>query len=357
MMFTKFTMLLLLCTPSAVRSIQVQSGSDLAGTARQRALQLAQEIAGRGVTIIDARFDSCDDDQVGFFTDADLELGMTFVNGIVLSSGLAVDAAGPNDNVYARDALNRDGYQALTDLLPGGRGTTDACALHVTFDCQDQDHFGLQFVFGSDNYDCPPTPSTQVRNNPYEDVMGIFAEDNPNNATEANIGLYNGQYVSVNTLYSGPDFVNNCNSQNRVEMAGYSSPIRIDNSKNKIVTGRNELWIAVADGNDGNAPVESADMRGPSWLFVRRNSLVCIDRRGRVFPSPNVRTGYRRCAQGALESCRGSDGDVTSLGGCRNWGCLDKYIQSQCSHPGTARADHRRYKQNVHDAIRGICRP
>ena len=200
MAFAKF-ILFLLCTPyHAVHCIQVQSGSDLTGTAQQKALRLAREIAGRGVTIIDAKFDSCDDDQVGFFTDADLALGMTFVNGIVLSSGFAADVVGPNDNSYTRDALNHDGYQALTNLLPSGMDTTDACALHITFDCQDHEHYGLQFVFGSDNYDCPPTPSTQARINPYEDVMGIFVQDNQNNAKEANIGLYNGEYVSVNTL-------------------------------------------------------------------------------------------------------------------------------------------------------------
>jgi hypothetical protein len=351
MTFTKF-MLFLMCAPSAVRGIQVQSGADLTGTTRQKALQLAREIAGRGVTILDANFDGCDDNQVGLFTDADLALGTTFVNGIVLSSGFAVDVVGPNDNSYTRDALNGDGYQALTDLLPSGRGTKDACALHIMFDCQDHDHFGLQFVFGSDNYDCPATPSTQARNdNPYEDVMGIFAQDNQNNPAEANIGLYNDTYISVNTLYGGPDFVNNCNNKNRVEMTGYSNPINIDNAKDKIVTGRNELWIAVADGYN---VADGVDMKGPSWLLVRRNSLVCIDRRGRAFPGSNnnnVRTGYRRCAQGALDSCGGIDSQV-----CRDWSCLDQYIQSECSHPGTAQADHHRYKQNVHGAIRDMCR-
>lgn len=349
MAFTKLT-LLLLCTPCAVHSIKVQSGADLRGTSRQKALQLAREIAGRGVTILDASFDGCVDNQVGFFSDADLALGTTFVNGIVLSSGFAVDVVGPNDNSYTRDALNRDGYQPLTDLLPSGKDTKDACALHITFDCQNQDHFGLQFVFGSDNYDCPATPSTQARNNPYEDVMGIFAQDIQSNAAEANIGLYNDTYISVNTLYGGPDFINNCN-KNRVEMAGYSNAIKIDNSKDKIVTGRNDLWIAVADGYD---VADAVDMMGPSWLLVRRNSLVCIDRAGRSFPgsgSNNVRTGYRRCAQDALDSCGGIGAQV-----CRDWQCLDLYIQSECSNRGTTQNDHHRYKQNVHQAIRSMCR-
>jgi hypothetical protein len=178
--------------------------------------------------------------------------------------------------------------------------------------------------------------------------MGIFAQDIVNNAAEANIGLYNDTYISVNTLYGGPDFVNNCN-KNRVEMAGYTDPIKIDNAKGKIVTGRNELWIAVADGYD---VTDAVDMMGPSWLFVRRNSLVCTDKRGRSSGSNNnARTGFRRCAQNALDSCGGVNTQV-----CRDWGCLDQYIQSECLYPNTARTDRRRYKQNVRDAIRSECR-
>lgn len=270
MKFTK-AFLFLFCSPYLVHCIKVQSGSDLTGTLDDKALLLAKKISGQGVHLIDAKFDLCDDDQIGIFTDADLELGMDFVNGIVLSSGYAADVIVGDE--FGSDAFDHKGYQALTNLLPPGGNTRDACALHITFDCQDHEHFGLEFLFGSDNYMCDAhNPTT----NNYDDVMGIFAQDNQNRAKTANIGLYNGNYISVNTLFNGPEFVNNCDENIDVDMKGYTYPIQIDNEQRQIVTGTNELWIVVADGFDRNDPT-SEDMKKGSWLFVRHNSLVCID--------------------------------------------------------------------------------
>jgi hypothetical protein len=343
MTFAK-AVLFLLCIPLAVQCIKVQSGSDLTGTHDQKARLLAEEICGRGVNIIDAKFEACsEDDQFGLFTDANLELGPAFNNGIVLSSGFAKDVVGSSDNLYSLDVLNHVGFAALDNLLPFGRKTKDACALHITFGCQDHAHFGMEFVFGSDNYVCPAS-AFKPTTNPYEDVMGIFANDNKNLAK--NIGVYDNKYISVNTLFKGPKFFDNCEKTQFVEMNGYTYPIKIDNTPGQIVTGTNHLWIAVADGYDPANPTPD-DLKKPSWLFVRRNSLVCIDKASRGSPNGNVRTGYRKCATGALDSCGGSCGD---------WGCLDKYIQTKCVHPGATQDDHHRYKQNVHKAIRSICK-
>jgi hypothetical protein len=270
MTFTKVA-LFLLCSPYLVHGIRVESGFDIPGSLDDKALDFANYIAGPGVKIIDAMFDLCDDDQLGYFRDARLELGMKFRNGIVLSSGFAADVVG--GNVYGSDAFDHKGYQALTNLLPPGGNTKDACALHITFECDDHEHFGLDFVFGSDNYGC--YNHDPAKNN-FDDVMGIFAQDNLNRAKDGNIGLYNDDYISVNNFYGGPHFINNCDGNINIDMKGYSYPLKIGNEKRKIVTGENELWIAVADGFDRNSPSKN-DMKKGSWLFIRQKSLVCID--------------------------------------------------------------------------------
>jgi hypothetical protein len=344
MLFAK-ALLLLLCTPYAVHCINVQSGSDLTGTQDQKALQLAEEICGRGITIIDAKFEACEeDDQYGLFTDANLQFGPDFNNGIVLSSGFAKDVVGANNNLYnGLDVLNHPGFAPLNYLLPFGRQTQDACVLHITFDCQDHAHFGMEFVFGSDNYVCPAS-AFKPATNPFEDVMGIFAKDNKKNGK--NLGIYNNKYISVNTVNAQSNaaiFFDNCPATQQVEMNGYTYPIKIDNTAGQIVKGTNHLWIAVADGYDPANPT-SSDMKKPAWLFVRRNSLVCIDKASRTSPGGNVRTGYRKCASDALDGCS-----------CGDWGCLDQHIQTRCVHPGNTQDDHHMYKQNVHAAIRNIC--
>jgi hypothetical protein len=272
---------------SLVRCINVRSGSDIPGTLDDKAMTLAKVICGRGVTIKDAKFDLCDDDQIGTFRDADLELGMKFRNGIILSSGFAADVV--VGDKFGSDVFDHKGYQALTNLLPPGGNTKDACALHITFDCQGHEHFGMEFIFGSDNYMC--YNHNPAKNN-YDDVMGIFAQDNLNRAKDGNIGLYNGKYISVNSFYSGPHFINNCDGNIDIDMKGYSYPLQIDNEKRQIVTGQNEIWIAVADGFDRNSP-STNDMKKGSWLFVRRNSLVCIDESAGAIeklPPQNLRT-------------------------------------------------------------------
>lgn len=304
MTFAK-AMLFLLCAPYAVQCIQVLSGADLTGTPKQKAMQLAEEICGRGVSIRDAEFMMCDDDQIGLFTHADPVLGMDFINGIVLSSGHAADVV--PGNFHGSDVLHHLGYNALDNLIKPNDGLTkDACVLHITFDCQDDDNFGMDFVFGSKNYDCPThTPAL----NDFEVVMGIFVRDDKNRAQLANIGLINNQYVSVNTFYDASAskalYIDNCPENIPIAMNGFSYPIHMTNEKGNLVTGKNEIWIAVADGYDKTKPVENnQDMKRASWLFVRRNSLVCIDTAARGSPGGNVRTGYRKCAKDALDGCK-----------------------------------------------------
>jgi hypothetical protein len=287
------------------------------------ALDLALAIAGRGVTITDAKFADCGPDQQGVFTNGELDI--KFENGIVLSSAVANEVEGPNDNLYpSGDNMNHVGSYLLDQILPNGKLTKDACTLHINFDCFDDTKFGFGFVFGSDNY--PSNGTTQ-----YEDVMGVFLNGvKPEN----NVGLYNGTYVSVNTLYDGSMYKNNSQNTYDCEMNGFTFPIKVDNSKNLANTGGNEIWFSVADGYDPAKKHPGAYKKG-AWLFVRRNSLRCAN----DTVTPAWKMTPKLCARQAVSTCQ-----------CHNWSCIDTYTTTRCVRGGT-KTEKDAYKSQVHARI------
>jgi hypothetical protein len=288
------------------------------------ALDLAMQIAGRGVTITDAKFADCGPDQQGIFTNGELDI--KFENGIVLSSAVANEVEGGNDNLYPTgDNMNHVGSYLLDDILPDGRLTKDACTLHINFDCYDEDQFGFGFVFGSDNY-----PSNGTKQ--YEDVMGVFLNGvKPEN----NVALYNGTYVSVNTLYNGTMYKNNSQNTYDCEMNGFTYPIKVDNTKTLARTGRNEIWFSVADGYDPARTHPGAYKKG-AWLFIRRNSLRCAN----DTVAPAWKMTPKLCARQAVSTCH-----------CRHWTCTDRYITTRCIRGGT-KTDVNNYKNQVHTRIK-----
>jgi hypothetical protein len=184
--------------------------------------------------------------------------------------------------------------------------------------------------------------------------MGVFLNGvTPQN----NVALHNGTYVSVNTLHAGHMYKNNSQNAYDCEMNGFTSPIRIANSKKLARNGSNEIWFAVADGYDPNkkhyneiffSPTDRNDpnKRHPglfkkgAWLFVRRHSLRCasVDH---ATAGPSWRMTPRLCARQAAGSCQ-----------CRNWSCMDQYIATSCVRGGT-RAEANNYKSKVHAQIKG----
>jgi hypothetical protein len=310
--------------------------------ANHTAVDLATAIAGRGVIITDAKFADCGPDQEGIFANGELDI--KFDNGIVLSSAVASEVEGPNDDVYpSGDRMMHVGSSLLDQILPNGKLTKDACTLHINFECDDAAHFGFGFVFGSDNY--PSNGTTQ-----YEDVMGAFLNGvRPEN----NVALYNGTYISVNTLYGGGMYKNNSQDTYDCEMNGFTYPIRVGNSKKLARNGSNEIWFSVADGydpakrayneiyfspadrNDPNKQHPGAFKKG-AWLFVRRQSLRCADDTVTV---PAWKMTPKLCARQAVSICH-----------CHNWSCLDRYATTRCVRGGT-NAEVNDYKTKVRARI------
>jgi hypothetical protein len=114
--------------------------------ANYTAVDLAVAMAGRGVTVTDAKFADCGPDQEGTFTNGELDI--KFDSGIVLSSAVASEVEGKNDDVYLTgDKMMHNGSALLDQILPNGKLSKDACTLRVNFLCDDPANFGFGFVF------------------------------------------------------------------------------------------------------------------------------------------------------------------------------------------------------------------
>lgn len=108
---------------------------------------LIQSLAGEGVLVSNIQFD-CPDEAYGWFSCPDCNVGMGA--GLILTSGTAADAAGPNTIDVAATG-NGNGGDADLDNIPGVMGTQDACS--VSFDVQAaSDTLKFNYVFGSEEY-------------------------------------------------------------------------------------------------------------------------------------------------------------------------------------------------------------
>jgi len=311
------TALLAAALPVATRAdLSVQSDN---------ALDLAELIAGPGVSIRSAALVNCNNVQVGRFTNGEFDIDMD--EGAVISSSYAVEAVGPNNNYYpAGDSLGRPGSALLDKLLqPKKRYTKDACTLRIEFDCDTPANFEFTYVFGSDNY-----PSTG--NNAEEDVMGAFLNgDDVSN----NVATVDGKYVSVNTLFDGTDFKDNERDTYDVEMNGFTQPLK-STDKGLAKATNNELDLVVADGYTGN----EVDYKKGAWLFVKANSLRCDRNSG---TGGGARVTAELCARLVRQQCR-----------CRQRRCITRRIRNRCHATGTRDTD-RAYRQKVRRTIRSQC--
>jgi hypothetical protein len=266
--------------------------------------ELKSMLGGAGINITSLIVRCQTEDQVGLFAGGDYDLGID--EGVVLSSGYAVTAEGPNDGSYTakQDALGGAGNPYLDELLKDGdRYTKDACALDIKFTCQDPSKFEFTFVFGSDDY-----PSNG--NVDQEDLMAAYLNGfDPSH----NVATLNGDYISVNTLKSGSSLLrNNQNGAYDVEMNAFT---KVLTSKAAAVNGTNRLLIVVADGGKNGSTTR------PSWVFLEKDSLKCASSSSSgTVPARTVRFAPATCAAKiAQTSCT-----------CRDWQCIDAHVRTVC---------------------------
>ncbi len=150
---------------------------------------LAQSLVGAGVSIFNVQY-QCSNSGLGIFNGVSSNIGLN--EGIVLTSGNATDAIGPNNDSGAGIGLGLPGDSQLN--LLSSAITNDACVLEFDFR-PDGDTIKFNYVFGSEEY-------LEYVNAGFNDIFAF--------------------------IISGPGIT----TQNIALIPGTSSPVSIDNVNN-----------------------------------------------------------------------------------------------------------------------------
>lgn len=276
------------------------SGCALTVTPGGTATEIAQALLGPDVVVSNATL-NCASNAYGIFSGGLGNFGIS--EGILLTSGSAVDLIGPN-NSWSQSTDNMLPGDADLDLLTTSP-TFDAC--YITFDLFPTcDSIVFNYVFGSEEY-------PEYVNSPYNDVFGFFISG-PGITGIQNIALVPGANISiainnVNDGYTadcpvtlpGPCtncqfYVNNCEGTT-VQYDGYTTVLA---AKSVVTSGQvYHLKIAIADAGD---PVFD------SGVMLERKSLSCAS------TAVIEQDAYRGCQDGAVRFCRtGSTADAVTI--------------------------------------------
>ncbi|MES2590353.1 MAG: choice-of-anchor L domain-containing protein [Bacteroidota bacterium] len=242
----------------------------------QTASQLAQMLAGPGVTVSNATF-NCAANAIGSFTGPS---SIGFTNGVILTTG-DISVASPNTNSGSAQACNN---------TPGdpqlASNTDDACALE--FDiiplC---DTLKFNYVFGSEEY--PEWVGT-----PFNDAFAFYISG-PGITGQPNIAKIPGTntFVTIGNVNSNTNsqyFVTNSGST--IEYDGYTTTLTAWALVQPCQTYH--LKIVIAD---------VADCNYDSGVFLEAGSLQCATV---VSAEATVQNAVEGCHDGSFQFCRGA---------------------------------------------------
>ncbi len=171
--------------------ISLSATAQLTVTPGLSAYQLATQLAGPGVTVTNATYTG-DPSASGSFNALGTNLGMG--SGILLTTGSAVNAIGPNVSPGITTDFGLPGDSMLS--VYADTTTLDAAILEFDFVPQN-DTLIFRYVFGSDEY-------PEYVCSPFNDVFGFFLSG-PGIVGSPNIALIPGTAlpVAINTINSG----------------------------------------------------------------------------------------------------------------------------------------------------------
>ena len=181
-----------LCIVLLLSAVTVHGFSQISVTPEDNAMSLANNLIGSesGVTIVSASL-------IGATGAAGTFSGGTFgiSEGIVLTSGFATTAVGPNNSGGAGSGRGTAG-DAQLDSLASPFSTNDACILSITF-IPNGNSLEFSYVFGSEEYNEYVCSS-------FNDVFGFFV----------NGGVYDNQNIALipGTTPPMPVAINNVNN-------------------------------------------------------------------------------------------------------------------------------------------------
>jgi len=135
--------------------------------------------------------------QIGYFHGGNSTLGIS--EGLVLSTGNAKDAEGPNSSANKSTNWSGAGDATIASMIGISTSTTyDAAALEFDFK-PSSDTVSFKYCFASEEYN-------EYVNTAYNDAFGLFISGGPQSYSNKNIALIPGTSipVSINNVNKGP---------------------------------------------------------------------------------------------------------------------------------------------------------
>lgn len=226
-------------------------------TPTNNANTLANTILGSGITINNATYTGALQAS-GTFTGGN-SAGIGIDNGIILTTGKATAAAGPNNAGNTSNSNVTPGDPQLNTLVTNG--TNDAASLNIDFTTNGGSLF-FNYVFASEEYN-------EFTNSSFNDVFGFFLDGK-------NIALVPGTTtpVSINNVNGGNPFGTNATNpslyiNNPPGSGAYD--IQYDGFT-KVLTAQAE-GLAPGTHNIKLAIADTADTSFDSGVFIQANSF------------------------------------------------------------------------------------
>lgn len=197
-------------------------------------------LGGSCVQVSNVTFNSNQNASARFVT----QNGFLGINGgLLITTGKAIDATGPNDTPSKGDDLSQQGDNTLTSL--SGNQTYDAVILEFDFMSAEDDTVYIRYVFASEEY-------PEFVNSQYNDVFGFFVSG-PGISGQQNIALIPGTNTpvainNVNQFAFNQFYVDNTDSV-ECQYDGYTTPFIATFIAQAGQTYH--LKIAIADAGDG----------------------------------------------------------------------------------------------------------
>jgi hypothetical protein len=242
----------LLITSAILAGLAISSTSHaLVVTPENNGTTLANTILGSGITISNVSYVGANGAS-GSFTDGNAS-GLSIDKGIVLSSGKAANAVGPNDQSGKGTNNGFGGYAPLSTIANASTHDATVLGFDFEFDGGLGGDLFFNFVFGSEEY-------LEYVNAGFNDVFAFFV-DGVNVALAPNsndpISIDN-----INNVKNSNLFVNNTNGAHNIQLDGFTKSLQI--SLKDLTAGKHTMEFAIADAGDGILD---------SWIFIQADSF------------------------------------------------------------------------------------
>lgn len=209
------------------------------------AIQMAEEIFGAGVTVVDADYYG-DRRSSGTYSNGDsISEGVTPGDtGVILSTGrtsnFTKSSGSTNTNTSNSTSTNTSGVNNNAAFnAAAGTSTYDASFMEVEF-IPDGDTLTLQFVFASEEY-------PEYVNSLYQDFIGVWV-----NGQQVDLAVGDGDIdpLNINSGNNESLFISNLNDEYNTEMDGFTATMTLKMNVN--VGEVNTLRIGIADVTDSS---------------------------------------------------------------------------------------------------------